>query len=686
VRLDGPPLQEPWLEITPLLSSAEPRFLSLATGTQQLEVSDVPPPPLLVCAGAEGRATECVRWLGESGVVAVNLTQGVRVVGRCVKDEKPIKGAQISLVPANLTARRFFTLPLERVARRLVRSVTSDASGRFTLARVSPGDYLLEVISPGGRIQHGAVFAVPRTKAGPRDEATAPILDLGDFVLEGGAAVAVVVTDSKGAPLAGAAVGAGQGRLPDVTYFEATTDAEGRALLSGFAPLQPVTFSCHMKGYRSSQESFQALPATVVCALDALATVIGSVVRSDGEPISDATVVLRGASASVRSDGHGAFKLADIVAGTWKVVVTSPGFDAVERSVDLRAGETQDLGRIELGPGNELHGLVRDAGTKAPVPNAIVACEKPAGMGQAITGLDGAFSLMLQKQDPSVLAVSAEGYPTTRLTVPATQTASAEQLIIELSAGGRLHVSAWDDEADSPCMGCSVNVASPGVAVTGLVTDANGEAESMPLAAGPYLVNLEKLRTLGSVFQMSGGDSQRSVDVKPGAVTLVQLGSPSVTIKIRLTPPPSAEWRLLGVMASGVYVGVAGSGSVFQIRRRPGELEKLWLQTQAGSRVFVGALPPDFDGNSADFALPQTEVHGQLISKDVPVVGQVIAILRYADSSVVASTTTAASGFFACPYLPAGVYAITAGEKAIGTFALASDQRLDVGRLELPSR
>jgi len=687
VRLAEPAGPRTWLELTPLLSQAEARFASFPDGKRQLDLPDIPAGPLLVCTGAAGGATECTKWLGGGGALTATVVPGVRVVGRCVRDEKPVAGARVSLVPARLTARRPFTVPLYRDGERLVRYVTSGADGRFVLPQVSPGEFLLQVIPPGGRIQSGQPFLVPRAESLRRDQAGSgvPQVDLGDFLVEGGAKVDVIVTDNVGTPLAGATVSGGQGTLPNVTFFEAAADDEGRATLSGFDPLSSVRVTCQKQGFTPLQQSFASLPATVVCALDPLAAITGSVTNSDGEPISGATALLRSTSRSVRSDKRGTFTLTDVAPGIWEVVIASPGFDAAKRSVEVRPGETRELGQIELAPGSELHGLVRDARSGAPVPNALVVCESPPGLGQTATGLDGTFSLSLQKLEPSVLAVSADGYPTARRTVGADQLGSEHPLVIDLGEGGRIHVSAWDDETDAPCAGCSIAIAASGSNAGSIITDANGEAQSSPLAPGPYWVGLEKVRSVGAVVRVSGGDAQRWVDVKPGATTPVQLGSPLVQVKVRLTAAPSPEWQLLGVRLSGFSVGEPLGNNVYQLKFRRGETMRLRLHSPVGSSVAVGALPADFEGTAADFELPQTGVHGQLTAKDVGAAGQHLDILRYNDSQLAATVVTMTEGFFACPYLPGGMYVVAANQKVLGTFALGNQQQLELGLLQLPT-
>jgi hypothetical protein len=684
VRLTGTPAEDAWIEITPLLSQAEPTLISLAAGSQDVSLPTVPAGPLLVCAGAQDKATECVRWLGETESLSIGLLPGTRVSGRCIRDSKPVQGAKISIAPARLTAQRAFTVPLQRRAKRLEREVASDASGSFALPRISPGEYLLQIVSPGGRIQTSGPFEVPRSsRSHPKTAPGIPTLDLGEFVVEGGEVLPVVVTDTAGAPLSGATVGANQGVLPNVTFFSATADEEGRATLSGFEPLLPVTVVCQNMGFKTLRQSFDSLPATVVCALEPLATITGTVTDTEGEAVPGATISLRGESHKASSDEHGGFKLTDVEAGSWTLMVTCPGFDVARRSVEVRPAETSDLGLIELARGAEVHGLVRDARSRQPIPAAYVVCESPPGLGQTTTGVDGTFAFDLPRHEQLVLAVTAQGYPTARRPVAFDQLDSEQQLVIELSEGGRLFISAWDDETDFPCAGCSVSVSAPGSRIASLITDSNGEAQSAPLAPGTYNVSLGRLRTTGMVFQMSGGDAQRWVDVKAGVTTHVQLGSPPTEVEVHLTATPSPEWTLIGVRATGVSPGKSLGSSSYLVKFRRGESMELWLHDARGSRVLIGALSAGFKGTAAEFDLPQGLVRGQLVTTGAGVSGHRLDVLSYDAGQMVATVSTLTGGFFSVPYLHPGTYAIVANQAVLGTFPLAHQQQLDVGRLEI---
>ncbi|HVR95548.1 MAG TPA: carboxypeptidase regulatory-like domain-containing protein [Thermoanaerobaculia bacterium] len=156
-----------------------------------------------------------------------------------------------------------------------------------------------------------------------------------------------------------------------------------------------------------------------------------------------------------------------------------------------------------------LEGKVVDDLSREPVAGATVTVMDPPGAGSAVSGEEGAFSLPAASEEALLLEVRAEGYPPASVKVAPERQASGEPLEVELLPGGRVHVSPWDEESDIPCTGCSVSLMVGGRSHS-LVTDTQREALSELLAPDQYQVSLVRMRSLGGVVQVSGGDAAPS--------------------------------------------------------------------------------------------------------------------------------------------------------------------------------
>ena len=98
------------------------------------------------------------------------------------------------------------------------------------------------------------------------------------------------------------------------------------------------------------------------------------------------------------SDAKGALRLANVPAGTWRLVIRPPrGRAMVLDNLEVASGKTLDLGRLVVEEGLVLSGRVVD-GAGDPVPGATVRVFRLAGMStlplaRETAGEDGAFSV-----------------------------------------------------------------------------------------------------------------------------------------------------------------------------------------------------------------------------------------------------------------------------------------------------
>jgi protocatechuate 3,4-dioxygenase beta subunit len=689
VQLAGEAARKRWLQVFPLTPHREDRLFLVEDGTRAVALDSVEPGPAMLCAGGMEVATRCERVLVEKeGFLTLAApVAGVRVTGRLLVGRNPVSGARIAVVPEPLPARRFFSIPLFREGEHLETRVLSDEKGRFTIPLLAPGDYRLDIRSPGGRLDHGEPFTVPdprklRTRADPPGP---PLFDLGDLGLADGVRVEVTVTDSSGRPLNGAGVGAGQGLRLERTYFEAYANADGIAVLSGVDAAKPIGITCVAPGYVRWEKEFETIPSALRCALDRYSGIEGTVIDEDGEPVAGATVTVRPLefARSVPTSEDGTFTFGEMTAGEYRLLVAASGYRTAEREVALAAQEQANLDPIRLLPAEALDGRVVDGLTGEPVGTASVTVKDPPGAGAAVTDEEGKFTLWTGSDETLWIEVAAAGYPPATVGVTAERQAAPEPLEIELLAGGRVHVSVWDEEADAPCRGCSLSLGGEGRSHS-LTTNADGEALSELLSPGRYYASLVQMRSLGSVVTVSSGDQIRRFTIEPGQTTRVQFGEKRQTVEVLFSPPPPPGWKLLAEVGPRADLLDPQPDGSFLVRRPPGQAVKLTLEVLGSVRVRQAVLPADFDQPVVRLELAETQVRGTLVRGQEPLASDRLEIVSVAEGAVAALAKSDAAGVFVVPYLPPGGYQLLVENRRVGVFELAEGASLDLGRLAVP--
>lgn len=208
---------------------------------------------------------------------------------------------------------------------------TSGEDGRFLVTGVWPrGVYVLAA---------GAGSDTPLWQLVDRTPGPGEIIDLGDLVLQAMGTITGTVVDDAGEPLPGALVRA--------------ADLPGEIL--AFAPIERFDPAGALIVRDGGKGHVFFMPPWVEQ-------------RYRDLPIP-----------STFTDADGAFTLKGVVPGTNVLVVTSLGFRGqVEPGVEVRAGETRDVGEIELDLGELIQGVVVDT-TGAPVPGAQVLLAEGLG-------------------------------------------------------------------------------------------------------------------------------------------------------------------------------------------------------------------------------------------------------------------------------------------------------------------
>jgi protocatechuate 3,4-dioxygenase beta subunit len=315
------------------------------------------------------------------------------------REGKPVRDARISLevpeIPGGLVA---------LVAGGAQRAVYSDEEGRFSVRipqKQEKMSYQVVATHPG--------FAKGRSRpleASPPAGGWPPV----EIVLTPGAALAGMVTDAAGRPVARALVRArtaGAALDPEVANIAAQLPAApaGEAAYSGedggyrLSALGPGSYSVEVTALGYARKT---IPAVAIGEEDARLNVVlqsggmlsGRVVDTDGQPLQDVEVVaflvlevvseaeeaLASAAralkhsgglgvAAAKTDRDGRYELIHLPEGEFELVARARGYTPSSRG-PLRAGE--EAPDLVLSARSRLSGGVLDAATRAPVSPFVV--------------------------------------------------------------------------------------------------------------------------------------------------------------------------------------------------------------------------------------------------------------------------------------------------------------------------
>jgi hypothetical protein len=663
----------PWVALGPAVNgtrSLRPLLLNVG-GAFRMTVDRAV--PLLVCAGAEGAATQCRSAIPDPETrIEFAIDSGRVVTGRCFIGRQPAGGARVFVSLSAVESRQPAVLPLGREHDSFITSVVTDAAGRFRVEHLAPGDYAFELHARGGRAYETERIRVPARR---RSEPDTAVVKLPDLRFQAGAPMTVIVRDGDGAPVPHAAVGAIQqtGVQSPPILIEGRADERGEALLEGLDATKSAEVTCGAAGYARTTLRLDSIPPSATCGLLRLARITARVEGPDHAPAKEAVLSVS-RERTARADAEGLVVLRDLRGGEYEVTITAPGFGLWTESVSLLAGQSEDLGKIALGPGRSVRGRVVDGETHQPIAGASVAIQQPPGSASTVTDPDGTF-VVAGSSAPVRLVVSAIDYAAA--TVAAAADSPEAEVLVTLGRPGTLEVTAWSDDGE-PCSGCSI-VAGGENAVTMLTADAQGVVRFEQLPPGEYQVSRDRVHATAAAVFVSGGAPTAFATVRPRQTTKIELGAPAREIRVVVTPPADASWELSASSASGLQSVTVASNGEYRIRTRPGERYRLGLHREE-TGVAIGTIPPDFDASSFPVHLGTASLRGLLVRGGVPVPGEILSVLDAAGSTV-AWARSGGDGSLLIPYVPSGQFRLTAG-KGERTISITPNQALDLGSIE----
>ena len=291
----------------------------------------------------------------------VSLSAGARGIGRVLgSSDRPLAGARVSLERVEDRPSPMARFRRMREGLKADAEATTDASGRFVLADLAPGRFVLTVEADG----HAAT-TVPGVEV-PADKGD---VDLGTVKLAPGSVVEGRVVGPRGEPIDSAEIFALEGMAgmsPDPRWALAGRDPAGVSAADGFfrvtdrAAGEKVDLVARKEGYGTGRLSGVTAPTVepVTLTLAPASTVRGRVADDDGEPVSGAHVFLmveragsgfafQSMAGTGDSGDDGRFAIEGVEPGTVRLTVSASGYLPLERSgVEVPAGK--DLEGLEL--------------------------------------------------------------------------------------------------------------------------------------------------------------------------------------------------------------------------------------------------------------------------------------------------------------------------------------------------
>jgi uncharacterized GH25 family protein len=291
----------------------------------------------------------------------VSLAQGARGVGRVLSaGDRPLPGAKVTLEPVEGRPSPMARFRRMREGAKPAAEATTDASGRFTLADLAAGRFVLTVEAEGH---------APTTVPGVEVPADSGEVDLGTVKLAPGSFVEGRVVGPRGEPIEGAEIfaieGAG-GMSPDPRWMLPGRDPAAASAADGFfrvgdrAAGAKVDLVARKEAYSLGRLSGVTAPTAepVTVTMAPASAVRGRVADEGGEPVSGAHVLLmveragggfgfQAMEGNGESGDDGRFAIEGVEPGTVRVTVSAPGYLPLERSgVEVPAGK--DLEGLDL--------------------------------------------------------------------------------------------------------------------------------------------------------------------------------------------------------------------------------------------------------------------------------------------------------------------------------------------------
>lgn len=559
---------------------------------------------LVVATTSDGRsAAEWVTCDGRGRVRVVldipGPTTAPSLTGRCVYLETGV-GVAEALVEAR------YDLGRDLDGSVAMSSVT-DEEGRFALAAPT-GTFRLRCIKDGDAGERRGI------------RVTAEAAAMAEIYVEAKAALAGVLTDQQGSPMAGLWVTAEAERetLPR-RRTRVVTDTEGRFLFRGLVP-GPTEVQVHYEGAYAvaTGQARVALPYPEVRLVlkDATVRIEGRVRGPEGQPIEGATVTTNTPAGGPRvalTDPDGRFTLGGLMPGRHVVEARADGYGTASLPVDVETGARQ----VQLNLPKTCSASVRIAPSDPARPVVVTVRSKGRGQWASVAGQTTEELVLERVSGSAELRAEVQGDAVVTATASVDLCSGAPHVIQLPEDDGRaeLTVEAVDAQG-APVPDVVVSMVGPAPERTGRDgrTNADGRIVFSSLVPGDYGVQLrEGERSRVSLAPGAAEVVTLRVDRKHGDVAGVveQAGSPVEGARIIATCGDQGWGRQLG-RASQV-VARSGPDGQFAFQPENGGLCLVRAEHRSRGRSAPVTLTAGGDGARLELQ-PSGTISGRVVA------------------------------------------------------------------------
>jgi protocatechuate 3,4-dioxygenase beta subunit len=538
------------------------------------------------------------------------------------RDEKLLDRAPIE-------ALRAFRRSMADFEKRLP-SCRSAEDGAYALRGLSDGEHRVVVVHPDFIVHAEEEWIAVEAGARARH----------DVELAAGRAIAGVVRDARGLPVAGVRVEAlrtetsrlkGFGRIFQ-DFIEATegaallrpgptaTDALGAFRSTSLAPdVYDLRFI--KDGWAWGQARDVAAGAEdVAVTLEPALRVAGAVVSPAGEPVAGAAVLLREPERDLQDPGvplalafldvdafgererrtasgeDGRFALEAFAKGSYELVVRAPGFPEQRRTLAIESGPL-DLGEIALAAGGAIAGAVyspdgqplEGADVWTPPPGApgqerearrfaVLEAGPESSLASARTDARGEFRLEGLGGERHDVAVLAGGYPGVLLPRVAL---GGRGVSVRLERGVAVRGAVVDAEGGAPIAGARVSVEGAPASERTVGEDGRFELRGLRLGGGTSYGGSLVVRAAREGFR----ETRATIAFPDPAFA----PSAEATLELRRPSPEESEAAVEGVVLDAAGEPIAGARVWTEVPGWPRALRRMEPPGSAPKEVRTGA-------------------------------------------------------------------------------------------------